>query len=177
LKRNKFAGIILVNSEGKVVMQLRCERDFLYPSCWTLPGGRVEKGESPELAIVREVKEELGLDIHDFRLFRTVVENPPDEIVERHIFWGNIFKRTEDMKLGEGVDLKYFALKEILRIKVAFDLKPVIADFLKTPVNGNKSAHGRDGCTLRNSCVPSTSAGVKEMVQSLSLSAWIQQLV
>lgn len=127
-------------------MQLRCEHDLLYPSCWTLPGGRVEKGESLKLAIVREVKEELGLDLNDFRLFRTVVENTPDEIVERYIFWGNISERAEDLKLGEGVDLKYFALKGILRIKVAFNFKPIIADFLRTNVNDNKSARVRDGC-------------------------------
>lgn len=127
-------------------MQLRCEHDFLYPSCWTLPGGRVEKGESPELTTVREVKEELGLDLDDFRLFRTVVENTPDEIVERHIFWGLISERAEDLKLGEGVDPKYFALKEILRIKVAFDLKPIIADFLRTHAHGSRGPDARDGC-------------------------------
>lgn len=99
---------------------------------------------------MREVTEELGLDLNDFRLFRTVVENTPDEIVERHIFWGNISERAEDLKLGEGVDLKYFALKEILRIKVAFDLKPIIADFLRKHVNDNKSARARDGCVSSN---------------------------
>lgn len=152
----------MVNSKGKVLMQLRCEHDFLYPSCWTLPGGRVEKGESPELATVREVKEELGLDIHDFRLFRTVVENTPGEIVERHIFWGNISERAEDLKLGEGVDLKYFALKGILRIKVAFDLKPIIADFLRTHLNDNESACARDGCV-------SSLMGVRQASNQLGL--------
>jgi mutator protein MutT len=134
LKRNRFAGIILVNTEGKVLLQLRCKHDFLYANYWTLPGGRVEKGESPQLAIVREVKEELGSDLHHFRLFRTIVENASDEIVERHIYWGRISEKAEDLRLGEGVALRYFGSREISLIKVAFDLKPVIADFLKTYV-------------------------------------------
>jgi 8-oxo-dGTP diphosphatase len=132
LKCNRFVGIVLVNFEGKVLLQLRGKHDFLYPNYWTLPGGKVEEGESPELAIVREVKEELGLDLHDFKLFRTIVENTSDELVERYIYWGSISERAEDLILGEGVALRYFDLKEISSIKVAFDLKPIIADFLRT---------------------------------------------
>jgi 8-oxo-dGTP diphosphatase len=132
LKVNRFVGIILTNAEAKVLLQLRCKDERLYPNCWTLPGGKVEAGESPEQAIVREVKEELGLDLRDHSLFKTIVENTPDEIMERHIYWGRISERVENLKLGEGAALKYFSSKRILRLKVAFDLKPVIMDFLGT---------------------------------------------
>jgi 8-oxo-dGTP diphosphatase len=97
-----------------------------------LPGGKVEEGESPELAIVREVKEELGLDLHEFKLFSIIVENTSDGIVERHIYWGSISEKAEDLILGEGVALRYFDSKEISPIKVAFELKPIITDFLRT---------------------------------------------
>jgi 8-oxo-dGTP diphosphatase len=97
-----------------------------------LPGGKVEEGESPEQAIVREVKEELDWDLRDYNLFKTMVENAPDETIERHIYWGNISERVENLKLGEGAALKYFTPKKIPLLKVAFDLKPVIMDFLRT---------------------------------------------
>ncbi len=42
-----------------------------YKSDWDLPGGVVEVGESPQLAVAREVKEELGLDIEAGRLLLT----------------------------------------------------------------------------------------------------------
>jgi 8-oxo-dGTP diphosphatase len=131
LKRNIFVGIILVNPEGKVLLQLRCKDELLYPNCWTLPGGRVEEGESPELAIAREAKEELGLDLRDPMLFTTIVENASDAIIERRIYWGNIRKKAEDLELGEGAALRYFSLKEISLLKTAFDLKPTITDFLE----------------------------------------------
>lgn len=120
-----------MNAEAKVLLQLRCKNEFLYPNCWTLPGGRVEEGESIEQAILREVQEELGLGLRDHSLFKTIVENASDEIVERHIYWGNISERVEDLELGEGTALKYFSSREIPRLEVAFDLKPVIIDFLK----------------------------------------------
>jgi len=132
MKCNRFVGIILVNSDGKVLLQLRCKHDFLYPNYWTLPGGKVEEDESPELAIVREVKEELGLDLHHFKLFRTTVDNALNAVIERHIYWGNISEKVEDLILDEGVALRYFDSKEISLTKIAFDLKPIIADFLRT---------------------------------------------
>lgn len=132
LKLNRFVGIILVNVEGKVLLQLRSEDDYLYPNCWTLPGGRVEEGENLEQAILREVKEELGFDLRAHDLFKTIIENSLSETTERHIYWGRISERIENLELGEGTALMYFSLEEIPRLEVAFDLKPVIIDFLKT---------------------------------------------
>jgi 8-oxo-dGTP pyrophosphatase MutT (NUDIX family) len=132
LKLNRFVGIILVNSKAQVLLQLRSKDDYLYPNYWTLPGGRVEEGESVENALLREVKEELGLDIRSHGLFKTIVENALSETTERHIYWSRISERIGDLKLGEGAALNYFSPREISRLEVAFDLKPVIIDFLAT---------------------------------------------
>lgn len=48
--RNHF-----VNSERKVLLQLRDKTENYYPSHWTLPEGKIEEDESPEQALVREV--------------------------------------------------------------------------------------------------------------------------
>jgi 8-oxo-dGTP diphosphatase len=63
LKKHSFVGIIFVNSKREVLLQMRGESEAYYPNHWTLPGGRVETGESPEQALVREVKEELGIKL------------------------------------------------------------------------------------------------------------------
>jgi len=132
LRRHRFVGIILVNPERKALLQLRREDETYYPSHWTLPGGMIEEGETPEQALTREVKEELGLDLRNHELFETVIERTPSEIIERHIYWGNIAERTENLKLGEGASLKYFSAMEIPSLKIAFDLQPIIEKLMKT---------------------------------------------
>lgn len=127
-----------MNTENKVLLQLRSKDDHLYPDCWTLPGGKVEEGESLEQAIVREVREELGWDLRGCGLFRTIVLSDAEGTTERHIYWGKISERAEDLKLGEGAALKYFSSEEVLELEVAFDLKPVTIDFLRTKSKGQK---------------------------------------
>lgn len=46
---------------------------------WTIPGGLVELGESPEQAVIRETKEETGLDVENPRLIDVVSNVDLDE--------------------------------------------------------------------------------------------------
>ena len=54
-------GAIVRDSRGRVLLVRRARPPSV--GIWTLPGGKVEPGESPARAIVREVKEETGLDV------------------------------------------------------------------------------------------------------------------
>src|SRR5579875_2566778 len=53
-------GALIQNDEGKILL---CE-SHKWPSVYTIPGGHVELGETCEEALVREIKEEVGLDIN-----------------------------------------------------------------------------------------------------------------
>ncbi len=52
----------VLQSEGKIYVQKRLP-EGVWGSLWEFPGGRIEEGESPEEAIVREYKEETGFDV------------------------------------------------------------------------------------------------------------------
>jgi 8-oxo-dGTP diphosphatase len=52
----------LVGSDGRVLLQRRAEGRTM-AGLWEFPGGKVEPGETPEDALVRELREELGLEI------------------------------------------------------------------------------------------------------------------
>ncbi len=65
-RKRAISQMLVRDPEGRVLLcQLTYKRD------WDLPGGVVEVGESPRLAVQREVEEELGLDIEPGELLLT----------------------------------------------------------------------------------------------------------
>ena len=53
---------LIFDSENQVLITQRPERQDL-ADYWEFPGGRIEEGETPKQALVREIKEELALQI------------------------------------------------------------------------------------------------------------------
>ena len=56
--------IALINNEDEILLSKRPEKKHL-SGFWEFPGGKVEEGETPEKALIREVKEELNIDINN----------------------------------------------------------------------------------------------------------------
>ena len=52
----------LIDSGGRVLLQQRAPYRSM-PGLWEFPGGKVEPGETPEAALVRELEEELGVAV------------------------------------------------------------------------------------------------------------------
>lgn len=52
----------LIERRGRVLLSQR-RSDQSFPLTWEFPGGKVEVGESPEAALVREIREELGCGV------------------------------------------------------------------------------------------------------------------
>ena len=55
--------VALIDWQGKVLISLRSE-DKTLSNFWEFPGGKMKNNESPDDTIVREIKEELSLDIN-----------------------------------------------------------------------------------------------------------------
>jgi 8-oxo-dGTP diphosphatase len=56
------AAVALVDVDGRVLISRRPEGKQL-AGLWEFPGGKVEQGERPETALIRELKEELSIDV------------------------------------------------------------------------------------------------------------------
>jgi 8-oxo-dGTP diphosphatase len=64
LKTVLVVAVALVDAEGRVLIAQRPEGKQL-AGLWEFPGGKVEPGERPEAALIRELKEELGIDVKE----------------------------------------------------------------------------------------------------------------
>ncbi len=56
------AAVALVDIDGRVLLQQRPEGKSM-AGLWEFPGGKIEAGESPEACLIRELKEELAIDV------------------------------------------------------------------------------------------------------------------
>lgn len=57
------SAVALVDADGRILLAQRPQGKSL-AGLWEFPGGKVETGETPEAALIRELKEELGIDTH-----------------------------------------------------------------------------------------------------------------
>lgn len=88
------------------------------PDCWQLIGGGIEKGETPEQGLIREVKEEVSYDLKDFS-FIAKTKGSSSEDVWNYVV---LVDKNEEGKFslggGEGQGIGWFTLDEISTIKL-----------------------------------------------------------
>ncbi|MBO6896876.1 MAG: 8-oxo-dGTP diphosphatase MutT [Shimia sp.] len=61
MKTVLVAAVALIDVDGRILLAQRPEGKSM-AGMWEFPGGKIEAGETPEVALVRELKEELGID-------------------------------------------------------------------------------------------------------------------
>ena len=77
-EKQKNAIAVIVNNDNKILLLKRSDEDkkIWMPGKWALVGGGVEKGESPQQAVEREILEETGLIIDKFNKRFSIQRNP-----------------------------------------------------------------------------------------------------
>jgi 8-oxo-dGTP diphosphatase len=84
-KKNMLVACAIIEQDGKILAVQRSELMKL-PLKWEFPGGKIKQGESPEQCVIREVSEELNLQITVGQSIPSVSHDYPDFSVTLYPF-------------------------------------------------------------------------------------------
>ena len=89
------------------------------------------KHETPDQALVREVKEELNIDLKEYTFYKKYECLTGDAYQNiKYIYTGKINLPIEEITLLEGARPQYFSREEIPNVKFANILKTIVTEYI-----------------------------------------------
>ena len=129
----KWAGVILFNRKGEFLLLLRDNIPTIgYPDHWTITGGVIEEGETPEEAALREVQEEIGFrlaGVSPFRLYE-IDDGHREEPVPYYVYWSRLDRCVAELTLCEGQAMRFFRPEELPALRIIPHEVGILQDFL-----------------------------------------------
>jgi 8-oxo-dGTP diphosphatase len=114
-KPNKMMRVsltVIFNNDNKILLLKRSENTDWCPNCWALVGGKIEKNESPEEGLVREVKEETDINLEKYKLKKIIKFNN----VLEYLYISKVDNDFVELNT-EHSDYKWYSLDEIKDIE------------------------------------------------------------
>ncbi|CAC9436417.1 Thiazole tautomerase TenI-like domain [uncultured Gammaproteobacteria bacterium] len=122
---------VLRNKNQEILIAQRQKTQFM-GGFWELPGGKIENNESPEQAISRELKEELGIQVTHLNLHQTMAHQYNDRAVELSIYNIEQYQNTPSGVEGQAISwVKIDALNN-------YKLLPTMKAFINSITLPNK---------------------------------------
>ncbi len=125
----------LIVEQGKILIARRAKGET-HAFKWEFPGGKLESGETPEQGLVREIKEELGLDILVDKFCASNKFEYKDFTIELSAYWAKCVNQKQP-SLSVHDEIRFVTPAQL----VQFDLTPAdIPIMVKAVSVMNKSA-------------------------------------
>lgn len=112
MSNRREVAIAILHQNQRFLLQLRDDLPHIfYPGHWALFGGHIEAGESSDVAIQRELLEEINHTPSGLNLFGLY----EDDRVIRHVYHAALEVELDALVLGEGIDMDWLTPADILR--------------------------------------------------------------
>lgn len=111
-KKNIRVVAAVIREDGRVFATQRGYGN--YKDWWEFPGGKIEPGETPEAAVVREIQEELGTKVAVDRFLTTVEYDYPEFHLSMDCFFCHI--EEGELTLLEHEAAKWLPLKNLRQV-------------------------------------------------------------
>lgn len=113
---NVVAAIIKATNEKGEPIIFATQRGYGdFKGGWEFPGGKIEEGETPEAALVREIQEELDTEIEVGELLDTIEYDYPTFHLSMKCFWSSIV--SGDLVLKEHEAARWLTRDEIFDVE------------------------------------------------------------
>ena len=116
----------MIQREDRILLAQRPPHKLL-PLKWEFPGGKVEPGEDPAAAIVREIREELGCEIRPTRALTPFIHDYKTVIIEMIPFVCHLAPGSAEPHPFEHVALAWVTLAELRTYDLPAADWPVLA--------------------------------------------------
>ena len=108
----EISNVILTRGET-ILLGWRGANRRSFPACWAVPGGHLEPGESAESAAIREMREELGVEVKLLRYLMAIEAVDVVGPVTFHMFSCSEWEGGEpEVRDDEHSELRWFSLQE-----------------------------------------------------------------
>lgn len=131
MRKIKVSVAILKNELGEVLLQKKTSDWEWMPNSWICFGGHIDEGESPKECIVRELNEELGVELSPKELFFQETEIAKDVVTEMHVF-ESLISLSQITKITEGSGLAFFSKEELSNLKIFHDTKRALEKYFNS---------------------------------------------
>ena len=121
----------VIRSEDKIFTTARGYGEF--KGQWEFPGGKIDPGETPQEALVREIQEELDVKIEVGDLIDTIEYDYPSFHLSMDCFWCIV--TDGEITLKEAEDARWLSKDELYSV----DWLPADMELIKKLVLSNKS--------------------------------------
>ena len=124
MKTLEVVAAIIVDHDEILCMQRGAYKLSYISKKYEFPGGKVEVGESLQTALMRELDEELKMDIIVDDLFLTVDHTYPDFHIIMHGFLCHVL--TRELQLTEHIDYKWLSIDKLETLDWAAADLPIV---------------------------------------------------